>query len=132
MLRRTEALPLPAGPRQGLWRWNECKEMLNVRNWGYIGRLPRKAKWKFRIVESGKWEEKNEAPIVIRFCPGLAILAGHPSDDSCHGQATPNVVLQSRFKLDTVPDTCFAHPGELACPFFPLDKGFHSRAEDKL
>lgn len=63
-------------------------------------------------------------PLSFAFALVLAILAGTLQMILAHGQATPNVVLQSRFKLTPFPTPASLMPGELACPFFLWTKDF--------
>lgn len=87
---------------------------------------------KMEIPDCGKWEEKNEAPIVIRFYPGSRDPCGHPSDNSCPRASHAEGGAPNAVRADAVPETCFAHVWGTFLSFFPLDKGFHFRAEDKL
>ena len=90
-----------------------------------------KAEWKFRIVESGR-REKNEAPIVIRFCLSSRDPCGHTSDNSCPRASHAEGGSPKAVHADTVRENRFAHAGGSLLSFFLLDEGFHFRAEDKL
>jgi hypothetical protein len=98
--------------------------MLNVRNWGYIGRLPRKQNGNSGLWKVGSGKRKMKPRLSFAFALVLAILAGTLQMILAHGQATPNVVLQSRFKLTPFPTPASLMPGELACPFFLWTKDF--------
>jgi hypothetical protein len=101
---------------------NEFKRMPNGRNWGYIGRLPRKQNGNSRLwkVEG----EKMKPRLSFAFALVLTILAGALPMILAHGQATPKVVLQMQFTLTAFPKPASLMPGELACPFFLWTKDF--------
>jgi hypothetical protein len=91
---------------------------------GVYWQVAEKAKWKFRIVESGK--RKMKPRLSFAFALVLAILAGTLPIFLAHGQATPKVVLQMQFTLTSVPKPASLMPGERSCPFFFWTKDFTS------
>jgi hypothetical protein len=91
---------------------------------GVYWQVAEKAKWKFRIVESGK--RKMTPRLSFAFALVLAILAVTRPIILAHGQATPKVVLQMQFTLTPVPKPASLMQGERSCPFFFWTKDFTS------
>lgn len=91
---------------------------------GVYWQVAEKAKWKFRIVESGK--RKMKPRLSFAFTLVLAILAGTLPIILAHAQATPRVVLQMQFALTPFPKPVSLMSGERSCPFFLWTKDFTS------